>query len=57
MKTKTISLDQLTDILELASIVETVNTFGLIAHFVDHPTFGLCHTVQSGECCLLITCG
>ena len=56
MKTQQITLTYLSDVLEQSTIIETINTGGLLSHKISHPTLGICQTVQSsGDGCLLMT--
>jgi hypothetical protein len=56
MKVTQISHNRLAEILEQSTVVETINTGGLLSHTIDHPALGNCQTVQgSSDGCLLIT--
>lgn len=56
MKVTQISHNHLAEILEQSTIVETINTGGLLSHTISHATLGKCQTVQgSGDDALLIT--
>ena len=55
MKATPITLEVLTDTLSGSTILETINSGGIISHTIDHPTLGKCQTVQSDSNCLLIT--
>jgi hypothetical protein len=56
MKVTQVSHSYLAEILAVSTIVETINTGGLLTHTISHPTLGNCQTVQgNGEDALLIT--
>ncbi len=55
MKTETITLENLVDTLAASIIIDTINNGCLISHTIQHPTLGLCQTIQSDSDCLLIT--
>ena len=56
MKATPITLEVLTDTLAGSTILETINTGGIVSHTIDHPTLGKCLTVQADDSFLLITC-
>jgi hypothetical protein len=56
MKVTQISHNRLAEILEQSTIVDTINTDGLLSHTIQHPTLGKCQTVMgNGDDVLLIT--
>ncbi len=53
---KLIDLDQACDILADCTINNTIDTGGMLAHEIDHPTIGTAITVQY-ECDVLLITG
>ncbi|WP_262964417.1 hypothetical protein [Methylobacter psychrophilus] len=55
MKTQIITLAELCDLLEAATITATIDQGLLLSHTIDHPTIGKAQTVQADSACLLIS--
>ncbi|UOA09187.1 hypothetical protein [Methylobacter sp. S3L5C] len=55
MKTEVISLKTMCAILEAATITNTIDQGLLLSHTIQHPTLGLCQTIQADSACLLIS--
>ena len=49
-----ISLEKMSDILEVSKILNTLSTTGMLCHVIEHPTLGKAHVIQSDSNCLLI---
>lgn len=55
MQTEKLNLEELANIMEVSTIISTVNHAGIITHIIDHPTTGTAAVVQSiGDGALLI---
>jgi hypothetical protein len=56
MRTETIDLQHLADVLEASIIIKTTDHARMLAHTIQHPTIGKATTIQSsGDGALLIT--
>ncbi|UOA08126.1 hypothetical protein [Methylobacter sp. S3L5C] len=55
MRTQIITLEDLCNILEAATITATIDQGFMISHTIVHPALGKVQTVQADNNCLLIS--
>jgi len=50
-----LSIEQLSDVLEVSIITSTIKHAGMLIHSITHPTLGPVTTIQGDDCGLLLT--